>query len=114
MGADNKYSKSAALSMVVANMIGVGVFSAIGFQVIPIEKGGIPDNFAILLVWLIGGLISLCGAFVYAEIATTLKQNGGEYTFLSKLYHPSLGFASGWISLIVGFSGAIASTGLAI
>ena len=114
MGADNKYSKSAALSMVVANMIGVGVFSAIGFQVIPIEKGGIPDNFAILLVWLIGGLISLCGAFVYAEIATTLKQNGGEYTFLSRLYHPSLGFASGWISLIVGFSGAIASTGLAI
>jgi len=114
MAADNKYSISAALSMVVANMIGVGVFSAIGFQVIPFEKGGIPDNFAILLVWLIGGLISLCGAFVYAEIATTLKQNGGEYTFLSKLYHPSLGFASGWISLIVGFSGAIASTGLAI
>ena len=109
-----KYSKSAALSMVVANMIGVGVFSSLGFQVMSTEDGGIPDGFAILIIWLLGGIIALCGAFVYAEVATTLKRSGGEYIYLSKLYHPSLGFTSGWISLIVGFSGAIASAGLAI
>lgn len=109
-----KYTKSEALSMVIANMIGVGVFSSLGFQVIPFEKGGIPDVFAILFIWLLGGLIALCGATVYAEVSTTMKRSGGEYVYLSKLYHPSIGFASGWISLVVGFSGAIASAGLAI
>lgn len=110
----SKYSKSAALSMVVANMIGVGVFSSLGFQVMSSDDGGIPDGFAILLIWLFGGIIALCGAFVYAEVATTLKRSGGEYIYLSKLYHPSLGFTSGWVSLVVGFAGAIASAGLAI
>lgn len=111
---NNKYSKVAALSTVIANMIGVGIFSSLGFQVVPFENGGIPDGFSILLIWLLGGLIALCGAFTYSEIATTLKRSGGEYVYLSKLYHPSIGFASGWISLVVGFAGAIASAGLAI
>jgi APA family basic amino acid/polyamine antiporter len=111
---NNKYSKVAAMSTVIANMIGVGVFSSLGFQVIPFENGGIPDGFTILFIWLLGGLIALCGAFTYSEIATTLKRSGGEYVYLSKLYHPSIGFASGWISLVVGFAGAIASAGLAI
>lgn len=102
------------MSTVIANMIGVGVFSSLGFQVIPFENGGIPDGFTILFIWLVGGLIALCGAFTYSEIATTLKRSGGEYVYLSKLYHPSIGFASGWISLVVGFAGAIASAGLAI
>lgn len=110
----NKYSTTAALSVIVANMIGVGVFSSLGFQVMSIEDGGIPDGFAILIIWLLGGIVALCGAFSYAEVATTLKRSGGEYVYLSKLYHPCLGFTSGWISLIVGFSGAIASAGLAI
>ncbi|MBM3425886.1 MAG: amino acid permease [Bacteroidetes bacterium] len=111
---NNKYSKVAALSTVIANMIGVGVFSSLGFQVVSFENGGIPDGFSILLIWLLGGLIALCGAFTYSEVATTLKRSGGEYVYLSKLYHPSIGFASGWISLVVGFAGAIASAGLAI
>lgn len=111
---NTNYSKIAALSTVIANMIGVGVFSSLGFQVIPFENGGIPDKFSILLIWFLGGVIALCGALTYSEIATTLKRSGGEYVYLSKLYHPSIGFASGWISLIVGFAGAIASAGLAI
>ena len=60
---NNKYSKVAAMSTVIANMIGVGVFSSLGFQVIPFENGGIPDGFTILFIWLVGGLIALCGAF---------------------------------------------------
>lgn len=109
-----KYSKTTALSMVIANMVGVGVFSSLGYQVMPAAEGGIPDGFSILVVWLLGGLIALSGAFCYAEVATTLKRSGGEYIYLSKMYHPSLGFASGWISLVVGFAGAIASAGLLI
>lgn len=111
---NQKYTRTVALSMVVANMIGVGVFTSLGFQVMPAEAGGIPNAFAILVIWLVGGLIALCGAFAYAEVATALKKSGGEYLYLSKLYHPSLGFASGWISLVVGFAGAIASSGIAI
>jgi len=96
--------------MVIANMIGTGIFTSLGFQVL---DNGIPDPFAILTIWLLGGVISLCGATVYGEIATTINKSGGEYAFLSQLYHPLLGFVSGWISLIVGFSAAIASLSLA-
>ena len=98
-----KYSRSVATNMVIANMIGTGIFTSIGFQVMnpPI---GIPDPFAIMFIWFIGGIFALCGATAYAEVATTFRESGGEYTFLSKIYHPVVGFASGWVSIIVGFS----------
>jgi basic amino acid/polyamine antiporter, APA family len=105
-----KYTKSVAVNMVIANMIGTGIFTSLGYQVLP---NGIPDPFAILFIWLLGGIIALCGATVYAEIATTVNESGGEYTFLSKLYHPILGFVSGWISILVGFSSAIAVLAIA-
>jgi len=104
------YSRSVAANMVIANMIGTGIFTSIGFKVMP---GAIPDPFSIMMIWLIGGVFSLCGALAYAEVATTLRESGGEYTFLSRIYHPVLGLASGWVSLIVGFSAAIASLALA-
>lgn len=107
-----KYSRSVATNMVIANMIGTGIFTSIGFQVMnpPI---GIPDPFAIMFIWFIGGVFALCGATAYAEVATTFKESGGEYTFLSNIYHPIVGFASGWVSIIVGFSAAIAALALA-
>ena len=57
-----------------------------------------------MIIWFIGGIFALCGATAYAEVATTFPQSGGEYTFLSKIYHPIVGFASGWVSIVVGFS----------
>lgn len=105
----SKYSFSVAVTVVIANMIGTGVFTSLGYQV-----GPIPSGFAILFLWLVGGIVSLCGAFCYAEIATSLKKSGGEYLFLSKLFHPVLGFLSGWISLLVGFAGAISAVAIAI
>jgi basic amino acid/polyamine antiporter, APA family len=104
-----KYSFSVAVTVVIANMIGTGVFTSLGYQV-----GPIPSGFAILFLWLVGGVVSLCGAFCYAEIATSLKKSGGEYLFLSKLFHPVLGFLAGWISLLVGFAGAISAVAIAI
>ncbi|MDG1659216.1 MAG: amino acid permease, partial [Crocinitomicaceae bacterium] len=91
-----KYTRSVATNMVIANMIGTGIFTSLGYQVI---DGGIPDPFVILVIWLIGGIISLCGATVYGEVATSIPKSGGEYTFLTELYHPLLGFISGWISI---------------
>ncbi len=104
-----KYTKTAAISVVIANMIGTGVFTSLGFQVL-----GLPDAFTIMMLWLCGGIIALCGAFCYAEIATRLKESGGEYLYLSKIFHPALGFTSAWISLFAGFAGAIAASALAL
>lgn len=105
-----KYSRRVATNMVIANMIGTGIFTSLGFQVV---EGSIPNAFAIVVIWVLGGILALCGATVYAEVASTFRESGGEYTFLSKLYHPSLGFTSGWISLVVGFAAPIAALALA-
>lgn len=104
-----KYTKWVALSVVIANMIGTGVFTSLGFQV-----GPLPSAFTILILWLLGGLVALAGAFSYAEIATTIKRSGGEYSYLSAIYHPGLGFASGWISIFAGFAAPICVVSMAI
>lgn len=104
-----KYPVSVAVTLVIANMVGTGVFTSLGFQVEPL-----PSVVAILTLWLIGGIVALSGAMCYAEIATALRRSGGEYHFLSQLYHPAVGFISGWTSLLVGFAGAISAVALAI
>lgn len=109
MESNSKYTPHVAIALVIANMIGTGVFTSIGYQV-----GPLPSAFAILMLWLLGGLVAWCGALTYAEIATTLKRSGGEYLYLTKLYHPTLGFVSGWISTIAGFGGAISAVAIAI
>ncbi len=103
------YTLTVAVTLVIANMIGTGVFTSLGYQV-----GPIPSGFAILTLWFVGGIIALSGAFTYAEIATTLKRSGGEYYFLGKIFHPALGFVSGWMSAMVGFAGAISAVAIAI
>lgn len=98
-----------AVSVVIANMIGTGVFTSLGFQVM-----GIQDGFSLLALWGIGGILALCGALTYAEIGAALPENGGEFHYLSKLYHPSLGFLSGWVSVTVGFAAPIAAASMAL
>lgn len=88
-------------------MIGTGVFSSLFFQV-----GGLPSGSAILILWLCGGLVALCGALCYAELAGLFPRSGGEYEYLSKIYHPALGFAAGICSLIVGFAAPMAGAAL--
>ena len=103
------YPLSVAIMLVIANMIGTGVFTSLGYQV-----GSLPSGFVILILWLLGGVVALSGAFTYAEIATTLKKSGGEYLYLRKIFHPALGFLSGWMSALVGFAGAISAVAIAI
>jgi basic amino acid/polyamine antiporter, APA family len=109
MQAHRQYSLSVAIMLVIANMIGTGVFTSLGYQVAPL-----PSGFVILMLWLLGGIVALSGAFTYAEIATTLKRSGGEYLYLGKIFHPLLGFLSGWMSAVVGFAGAISAVAIAI
>jgi APA family basic amino acid/polyamine antiporter len=109
MTGQKKYTLTVGITLVIANMIGTGVFTSLGYQV-----GPIPSGFSILFLWLLGGVVALCGAFTYAEIAASFKKSGGEYYYLGQIYHPSLGFTAGWISLLVGFAGAISAVAIAI
>ena len=98
-----KFRFTTVTAVVVANMIGTGVFTSLGFQLLDIRSG-----FALLSLWAIGGLIAVCGAMTYAELGAALPRSGGEYNFLSRIYHPSAGFVSGWVSSTVGFAGPTA------
>ena len=100
---ENRFSRKAAVSLVVANMIGTGVFTSLGFQLADIRS-----VFALMMLWLVGGIAALCGALTYAELGANLPRSGGEYNFLTRLYHPAVGFISGWISVTVGFAAPIA------
>ncbi|MEO0413688.1 MAG: amino acid permease [Verrucomicrobiota bacterium] len=98
-----KVSLFAAVAVVVANMVGTGVFGSLGFQLIDI-----PSGFPIMLLWFIGGVLAFCGAVCYAELGAMLSRSGGEYHLLSEIYHPAMGFLAGWISATVGFAAPIA------
>lgn len=105
----NKASMWAAAAFVVANMVGTGVFTSLGFQLITTDK-----VFSIMMLWLIGGVVAFCGALCYAELGAAMPRSGGEYHYLSTIYHPSVGFLSGWVSLVVGFAAPVALTCMAL
>jgi APA family basic amino acid/polyamine antiporter len=98
-----------ATAIVVANMVGTGVFTSLGFQV-----AGLHHGFTIMLLWLIGGVVAYCGALCYGELGSMFPQSGGEYNYLSKIYHPALGFAAGWVSITVGFAAPVAAAAMAL
>ncbi len=97
-----------AMLIAVANMIGTGVFTSLGYQVVSIHT-----TFALLMLWVIGGVVALAGAFCYAELGAALPRSGGEYHFLSAIYHPSAGFVAGWVSLVAGFAAPTALAAMA-
>ena len=92
-------SLTTAISLVVSSMIGTGVFTSLGYQLLDIQSG-----FSIIMLWFIGGVISLFGALSYSELASALPKSGGEYYLLSRILHPSIGLSAGIISATVGFS----------
>ena len=104
-----KMSAGTASAFVIANMIGTGVFTSLGFQLLTTA-----NPISIALIWLIGGFVALCGAIVYSELGAAMPRSGGEYHYLSQIYHPAVGFLSGWSSLIVGFSAPIALSCMAL
>jgi APA family basic amino acid/polyamine antiporter len=97
-----------ALAVVVSNMVGTGVFTSLGFQVVDLHTG-----FALLVLWAVGGLLALTGALCYAELGAALPRSGGEFVYLSEAFHPALGFTGGWVSVTAGFAAPIALAGMA-
>jgi len=96
-----------ATNIVIANMIGAGIFTTSGLLM-----ADLGSPVLLIALWAVGGVIALCGALSYGELGANFPEAGGEYMFLSKIFHPSLGFLSGWVSFIVGFSAPIAASAL--
>ncbi len=97
------FGLTSATALVVANMIGAGVFTTSGFSLA--DLGTRPR---VMAAWAVGGLIALCGAISYGGLVRRMAVSGGEYLFLSRVIHPGVGFLAGWVSLLAGFTGAIA------
>jgi APA family basic amino acid/polyamine antiporter len=96
-----------ATAIVIANMIGTGILTTSGLM-----AEILPNAFWVIGCWFLGGLIALSGALCYSELATRMPEEGGEYVYLKRIYHPSLGFLTGWTSFFVGFSAPIAASAL--
>src|SRR3954453_772842 len=97
-----------ATAIVVADMVGVGVFTSLGFQV-----KDIPSGFSILLLWVVGGLVALGGVFSYSELGAMFPRSSGEYNFLTRAFHPAFGFLAGFVSSTLGFGAPVALAAMA-
>ena len=98
-----------AIALVVASMIGTGVFTTSGFSL-----AGLGNREFVMLAWCVAGLLAMAGALSYGALARRIPHSGGEYTFLSYTIHPLVGFLAGWVSLLAGFTGPIAIAALAL
>lgn len=96
------------VALLASNMVGTGVFTSLGLQARDLHTPA-----ALLLLWVLGGVAALCGAFAYAELGAALPRSGGEYVYLGRAYHPLVGFLGGWVSLTAGFAAPIALAGIA-
>ena len=106
-GLERKLGLFPVTNIVVANMIGAGIFTTSGLLM-----GDLHNPILMISLWVVGGIIALCGALSYGELGAAIPRAGGEYTFLSRLYHPAFGFLSGWVSLFAGFSAPIAASAI--
>jgi APA family basic amino acid/polyamine antiporter len=93
-----------ATALVIANIIGAGIFTSTGFQ-----AGALGHPGYIFLLWIVGGVLAFCGALCYAELGAAMPRAGGEYVYLRETYGASFGFMSAFISLFAGFAAPIAS-----
>ncbi len=97
------------MALVVASMVGAGVFTSSGYA---LKDLGSPER--VLAAWAIGGLIAIAGAISYGALAQRIAESGGEYVFLARRVHPLAGFLAGWVSLVAGFTAAMAFAATAL
>ena len=88
-------------------MIGAGIFTTSGLLMADLR-----NPLLMIFLWIGGGIIAICGALSYGELGAAIPRAGGEYVFLSKLFHPVFGFLSGWVSFFAGFSAPIAASAI--
>ncbi|MEW5899893.1 MAG: amino acid permease, partial [Acidobacteriota bacterium] len=106
-GLERRLGLFSVTNIVVANMIGAGIFTTSGLLMSDLK-----NPLLMLALWAAGGVIALCGALSYGALGAAIPRAGGEYVFLSRLYHPLFGFLSGWVSFFAGFSAPIAASAI--
>ena len=94
---------TSATALVVASMIGAAVFTSAGYSL-----GALGSREWVLVCWVVGGFVAICGAISYGALGQQLRESGGEYVYLARRVHPLAGFLAGWVSLLAGFTGALA------
>lgn len=97
-----------ATTIVIGSMIGSGIFLAPSIMAQYIQTPGL-----IILLWIIGGIITICGALSYGELAASMPKAGGQYVFLREAYNPLMAFLYGWTVFLVIQTGFIAAVGVA-
>lgn len=97
----------AAMSVVVGNVIGTGVFLKARVMTCNVGTPG-----KVLAVYVVAGLLSLAGALSYAELAAMMPRAGGEYVFMREAYGRASGFLFGWMSFFIGKAGSQAALGV--
>src|SRR5580692_4058034 len=97
-----------ATALVISNMIGTGILTTSGFLAAQLGSAQL-----VLLIWGVGAVCALAGAFCYSELGVNFPSSGGEYVYLTEAFGPTWGFMTGWISLFAGFSAPIAAAALA-
>jgi APA family basic amino acid/polyamine antiporter len=102
------FGLAAATFVVISRMVGVGVLTTSGYAVATIGSDQL-----MLGLWLVGGVVALCGALTIAELSAALPASGGEYVFPYEAYGPAVAFLSGWVSLVIGFAAPIAAAAFA-
>ena len=100
------FGLSTATYVVIASMVGTGILVSPGYMMASLQ-----NYYVIFGLWILGGLLALCGALCVAELAAALPRAGGEYVYLREAYGPMPAFLSGWTSFFVGFSAPLAMAG---
>src|SRR4051794_8854044 len=103
-----KFGLATATFVVISSMIGTGVLTTSGFTVYYVGS-----NQLMLALWVVGGLVAICGALTLCELSAALPRSGGDYVYLYEAYGPLAAFLSGWVSFLIGFGGPIAATAFA-
>src|SRR6516165_6262907 len=103
-----RYGLGMTTFVVISSMVGVGILTTSGFTV-----ASVGSNQLMLVLWLVGGVVALCGALTVAELAAELPTSGGDYVYLYEAYGPMVAFLSGWVSFLIGFAGPIAVSAFA-
>ncbi|HEX9919722.1 MAG TPA: amino acid permease, partial [Pyrinomonadaceae bacterium] len=98
----------AAVSIVIGNVIGTGVFLKARVMTCNVGTPGM-----VVAVWVAAGLLSLAGALTYAELAAMMPRAGGEYVFVREAYGARLGFLYGWMQIFIAKTGSQASVAVA-
>ncbi len=99
-----RLSRRDAYLLIVGNIVGIGIFTTSGYI-----ANYVPSSGVMLLLWFLGGVLAFCGGLTYAELASRFPQVGGDYHYLTRAFHPLLGFLFGWSTFVVTYTGSIAT-----